>query len=153
MRGLLVMTLFAMSLSHAAWRDFKDVRELEADASGVIAMHIDAGAGTLEVKGVPGTDRILVTATIEIENTTGDEAYEFMEKHLVLSLVSKGDEVLLDAGFEYGPWSDKYNARVNLEVEVPESLALVVEDGSGSMSIADTKAPVKIDDSSGSIEV
>ncbi len=153
MRGLLVMTLFAVSLSHAAWRDFKDVRELEVDATGVSGMQIDAGAGTLDVRGVKGADQISVTATIEIENTKDDEAYEFMEKHLVLSLATKGEQVHLKAGLENGPWFDNYNARVNLEVEMPESLSLVVDDSSGSMRIADLVGPVKIDDSSGSIDV
>ncbi len=153
MRGLLVMTLFAVSLSHAAWRDFKDVRELDVDASGVTGLQIDAGAGTLEVKGIPDADRIFVTATIEIENTKDEAAYELMDRHLVLSLAIKDDQAHLDAGFEHGTWSNKHNARVNLEVRVPESLALVIEDGSGSIRIADMISPVKVDDSSGSIDV
>ncbi|MDJ0700396.1 MAG: hypothetical protein QNJ07_11095 [Woeseiaceae bacterium] len=153
MRGLLVMTLFAVSLSHATWRDFKDVRELEVDASSVTSLRIDAGAGALEVKGVEGADRIFVTATIEIENTKDEEAHELMERYLLLSLAIEGDQARLDAGFERGIWPNRHNARVNLEVQVPESLALVVEDSSGSIRIADMIAPVKVDDSSGSIDV
>ncbi|MDZ7645611.1 MAG: hypothetical protein U5K76_16120 [Woeseiaceae bacterium] len=74
MRTLLIMLMFAASLAHAAWSDHEEARELVLDASGLEVLRIDAGAGSLEVTGVPGADRIVVAAIIRVPDADADEA-------------------------------------------------------------------------------
>ena len=86
MRSLIVITMFAASLTHAAWNGYTEDRELELDTDGVSRLDIDAGAGALVVTGAPDIDRILVTATINVPDEDEDEALEIIEKKLRLSL-------------------------------------------------------------------
>ena len=153
MRVLMVLTMFAVSFADAGWKDFSETRDLQLDANELTQLTINAGAGTLEVVGAPGSDRILATATIEIDNSDDDEAMQFIEESLTLTLTKRGRVAQLDAGFERRFWSDDRNARVNLVVRLPDSLQLDITDSSGSLEVSDMSAAVRIDDSSGSIDV
>jgi hypothetical protein len=46
-----------------------------------------------------------------------------------------------------------YGLFINLTVRVPKSLALEIDDGSGSMTVADVKGSVTMEDGSGSIDI
>lgn len=152
MRSFLIMAMFAASFANAAWRDYSEVRELQLDTGGLDALQIDAGAGQLDVRGVSGAEKILVIATIRVEDGE-DDARKLIEKDMVLTLERKGDEARLVARFERGMWGSGPNAGIDLKVQVPDSLALRVDDSSGSIDIVEMAAAVKIDDGSGSIDV
>lgn len=153
MRSFIVMAMFAASFAHAAWKDYTEVRELELDADGIATLDIDAGAGSIDIQGVEGLDRIVVTATIVIADSDEDDARKTIEKKMKLSLEPRADSALLVADFSdgiLGGWTD---AKIDLEIEMPRGLALNIDDGSGSIDIKDIAAEVVIDDGSGSIDV
>ena len=61
MRSFIVMAMFLCSFANAAWRDYTEVQELKLDADGIDELEIDAGAGSMEVKGVAGLESIVVS--------------------------------------------------------------------------------------------
>ena len=152
MRGIIVMAMFAASLSHAGSGQYTEVRNLDLDASGLSQVFIDAGAGAMVVTGVEGSDEIVVVATIIVDTDDPEEATKFIEKRLRLDLTSDDDRAILKAGFGPG-WGWGSDAAVDLDVRMPAQLALVIDDGSGPVTVHDVSGSVSIDDGSGPIEV
>lgn len=152
MRGFIVMAMFVVSLSYAGSREYSEVRNLELDASGLSEMFIDAGAGSMVVSGVEGSNEISVVATIRVDTDDPDEGAKFVEKRLRLGLERDGDRAELQASFTPG-WGWGSEAAVDLDVRMPARLALVIDDGSGPITVDAVSGTVRIDDGSGSIRV
>ena len=153
MRSFVVMAMFLASFAHAAWTDYEEVRDLSLDADGIDKLDIRAGAGSLDVKGVDGQDRIVIKATIIVADADEDEAARIIAKRMELSLDERDGKAILKSDFDGGFMGAGPNARIDLEVTVPAGLPLVIDDGSGSVDVRDVAADVKIDDGSGSIDV
>lgn len=152
MRGFIVMAMFVVSLSHAGSHEYTEVRNLDLEATGLSEIFIDAGAGSMLVRGIADSDEIVVVATITVDTSDADEAAEFVEKRLRLELERDGDRAELKAGFEPG-WGRDTGAAVNLDVRIPARLALEIDDGSGPVTVRDVSGSIRIDDGSGSIEL
>jgi hypothetical protein len=152
MRGIIVMAMFAASLSYAGSDQYTEVRNFDLDASGLSEVFIDAGAGAMVVSGVDGSDEVVVVATIIVDTDDPEKAVKFIEKRLRLDLTRDGDRAVLKAGFGPG-WGWGTDAAVDLDVRMPAQLALVIDDGSGPLKIHDVTGSVRIDDGSGEIEV
>ena len=153
MRSLIVMAMFAASLSHAAWNGYTEDRDLELSTQGISAFEIDAGAGSLEITGVADLQEIQVTATINVPDKDADEAIKIIAEDLRLSLEKDRDRAILEADFDHRSWSFDDSPSVDLNIRVPHGLALLVDDGSGSIKVINVRADVSIDDGSGSIKV
>ncbi|NIL94796.1 MAG: hypothetical protein GTO71_10270, partial [Woeseiaceae bacterium] len=153
MRSLIVITMFAATLAHAAWNGYTDDRNLELDSDGVSRLDIDSGAGSLAVTGVEDLDKIEVTATINVPDEEEEDALKMIADHLELSLEKVRDEARLIAHFEDRSWGWGDSPSVDLDVRLPQGIALYVDDGSGSMKIMGIDSDVGIDDGSGSIYV
>jgi hypothetical protein len=122
------------------------------DRSG--ALRIKAGAGSLEVKGVPQSDTIVVKAVIQVEDEREERAREIIASDLVLALEKDGQGAELKAYFDDHGWlfgSDGSDGSVHLEVTVPERMSLSVDDGSGAMEIQDVAGDIQLNDGSGAI--
>lgn len=153
MRGFIVMAMFLASFANAAWTDYSAVRELKLDAKGIDHLEIDAGAGSMHVKGLAGLDSIIVTATVVVPDTDEDDAIKVIEKKMKLSLDKKGDRAQLDSWFEHGFFGKWSGARIDLEISVPAGMAVSIDDGSGPIEVIDIDAEVSIEDGSGSIDL
>lgn len=151
MRALLLLGLFAGTLTHAAWNDYVEVRDLVIEADQIQTLDIDAGAGSLVVRGDSSAKRITVTATITVPEGDEAKARRQLERDMTLTLEPKGDRAVLEAYFESRmlDWADQ--PRIDLDIGVPRRLGLVVDDGSGSIEISAIDGPVQIDDGSGSL--
>ena len=55
MRGLIVMAMFVVSLSHASWNNYHEVRNPELDGSGLTDVCVNDDSGTIEITGVQGS--------------------------------------------------------------------------------------------------
>jgi hypothetical protein len=152
MRSLVVMAMFASSLTYATWNGYTETRDLSLAASGVDILEIDAGAGNILVSGVVGGDQILVKAVIRVPDDE-DDAREYIASDLVLKLEKKRKKAILDAYFEQNGWHNRDSAGVDLEVSVPQGLRLFIDDGSGPIRIEAVRADIEIDDGSGSNEI
>jgi len=152
MRGIIVMAMFAVSLSYAGSQKYTEVRDLELDASGLSSVFIEAGAGAMVVTGVQGSNEVIVVANIIVDADDVDKAAKFVEKRLRLDLEQDGDRAVLNAGFRPG-WGWDGEAVVDLDVRMPAHLALEIDDGSGPITVDGISSTVRIDDGSGSIEL
>jgi hypothetical protein len=153
MRTYLLLGMFAASLANAAWRDYEESRELSLDASGIDTIEIDAGAGSLEVRGGADANTIAVTALIQVPGKKEEKALEIIESDLVLTLERDGDRATLKGYFDSNNWGWGDSPSVRLEVEVPSRLGLDIDDSSGSIKVRDVAGDIEIDDSSGSLEM
>jgi len=153
MRSTLVPALLLGLCSTATAADYEEVHDLRLDAGDLDTLIIDVGAGSLDVTGVDGLRSIEVKATVIIPDVSAADGRKSIAKDLKLSLDMSGGAAKLVADFDHGFWGAGSNSRVDLEVRAPTTLDLVIEDGSGSMDVANFPVRVRIDDSSGSIDV
>lgn len=123
--------------------ELQETRELELSVSPGSRFFVDAGAGSLVLRGDSGADRIHVKAEIyQVE--PGD--------NYTLSLEADGDGIARLVS-EIEPRLGKNNDRIDLEIRVPRSLEVDLTDGSGSISIAGVAGPLVVDDGSGSLKI
>lgn len=153
MRSFIVMAMFTVSLAHAGWADYEEVRDLNLDAEGISQLTINAGAGSMDVTGVKGLDTISVKATIVVPDEDKDDAVRVIEKKIRLSLEKSAGDAILEARFESGLMSFGSSPYIALEVSVPQGMAVNIDDGSGSIEIVDLAGDLTIDDGSGSIDI
>jgi hypothetical protein len=151
MRSFIVMAMFTATLSHAAWNGYTENRDLEVTAEDVDLLEIDAGAGEIVILGDAQATSIVVRAVIRVDDDEA-AARKLIAKNLVLQLETKRGTATLLSYFDQHFWRS-HDAVIDLEVRVPQGLALFVDDGSGAMRIADVLGDVRIDDGSGSIDV
>ena len=152
MRVFLILGMFTASLASAAWRDYEETRDLTLDASGINTVEIEAGAGSLEVRGSADADAISVTALIQLSERE-EKAKKIIESDLVLTLERDGDTAVLNSYFESSAWGWDDSPSIRLVVEVSDRIALEIEDGSGSIRIWDVSGNIEIEDGSGSLQM
>ena len=152
MRTFLILGMFTASLAHAAWRDYEETRDLKLDASGIETVVIEAGAGSLEVRGSADARSISVTAYIHVPEKEA-KAQKIIESDLVLKLERDGNSAVLHGYFEHNGWNWGDSPSIRLEVEVPGRVGLDIEDSSGSMKIWDVSGDIEIEDGSGSLQM
>ena len=153
MRSFIVMAMFAASLSNAAWNGYTEDRDLKLDTQGINVFEVDAGAGSLAIEGVAGMQNIHVQATINVPDESADKAQEIIASDLKLSLKKVRDHARLVAGFDHRSWGFGDAPSVDLVIRIPHSMALEIDDGSGSLKVINVAADVAIDDGSGSIRI
>jgi len=153
MRSFIVIAMFAVSLAQADWSDYEEIRNMDLPADGISELSIKAGAGSMDVTGVSGLDKISVKATVVVPNADEDEALKVMENKMTLTLDQHGSEAQLNAWFDGSFMGFGSDAHIALEVSVPQGLSVNIDDGSGSLDVIDVAGDVTIDDGSGSIDV
>lgn len=147
------MAMFLASFADAAWNAYTTVRNLKMDAAGLESLEIGAGAGSMEIEGVPGLESLVVIATVVVPELQKDDAIQLIDKKMRLSMDRNGEHAKLEAWFEDSLAGRESNARINLRISMPTGLALSIEDGSGSIELIGVEADVFINDGSGSIRV
>lgn len=118
-------------------------RAVDLDASGLRLLALTAGAGGLDVQGRPGLDRVLVR---------GEACASDVDLLEDIRLEGRRDGDLAVVRVEMPELGSGQGAAVDLTVELPSSMAVEVEDGSGPTTIRDV-AGVTIHDGSGGLEV
>lgn len=152
MRGFIVMTMFVASLALPGWTDYEELRDLDLGSDGISRLSIKAGAGSMDVAGVDGLNRITVKATIVVPDTNEDDALKIIAKDMTLSLQRKHGEARLEAWFDSGFMGFGTDSHIDLEISVPQSMAVSIDDGSGLIDVSNV-ADLKIVDGSGSIDI
>lgn len=126
--------------------DFHQQKDLTIDAQALTAMEIEAGAGSLIIRGDDNITEIKVTADIYTDRKHQD-AYE-----LTLDKSGKTGYLVAKNYKTSGFWNGN-SPHINVVVTMPTSLALDVNDGSGDMKISNISSDLYINDGSGDIEV
>ena len=122
MRSLVVMAMYASSLTYASWNGYTETRDLTLPASGVDILEVNAGAGSMLVSGAQDASDITVKAIIRVPDDDEEDAKEFIAEDLVLSLEKKRSKAKLAAYFDYSSWSSRDSAVVDLEISIPQGL-------------------------------
>jgi hypothetical protein len=126
------------------WDDcsVEEPRNASLDAAGATRLEIDAGSGSLEVIGVAGA------GTVEVRGTAcAPDAERLAGIELVTE--RRGDTLHVETVFADDV---RGNRRLSLEIAAPATLAVSIDDGSGSTSVRGV-ASLSIDDGSGSLDL
>lgn len=136
------LALFCTACSFSS-PTLQETRELRTPIPDGGRLEIDAGAGSLSLKGDAATDAIEVRA--EIYQVSANDNYT-----LTLELHDDGQARLVaDAGSSFAGGSD----RIDLTITVPAQLEVMIDDGSGSIRVETLVGDLDIEDGSGSIRV
>ncbi|HYC59417.1 MAG TPA: hypothetical protein VEK79_07610 [Thermoanaerobaculia bacterium] len=121
-------------------------RHATTPAAGVTKVVIHGESGSLEVTGTPGATQIVASGTA----CTSEE--DFLPR-MTLTLRKVGSELHIDANIpEKTLVFGFFSARLDFAVTMPAGLPVEIDDGSGSLKVANT-GNTSIEDGSGSIEV
>ena len=127
-----------------AQEDCKFSEVIELTESAVSTLRVDAGAGTLSIRGVEGNDEFRLAAKLCASDERRLEG---------LGVTLRGDRLDTTYPSNRGglfSWGGNRYARINLALEVPLGTDLRVDDSSGIIHIRDAGA-VTLEDGSGNI--
>lgn len=149
--AILLICLLTYQFSTAAsadWCKFEKDIDMTLDLSATDVLSITAAAGELEVTGVSGTDEAVIKGRV----CASKEAW--LEESSVKTQTGKHAQITVDLPDGNSGWSFTGNSYVSLDldVEVPQDLALKIRDSSGAMFLKNIAA-VEVQDSSGEIEI
>jgi hypothetical protein len=130
----------------------QDTRHLELSAEGIQTLEIRCDAGFLILIGVDGIDQIKANAEIEVSDIAENEFQKIITKQLRLSLEKRGNKAVLQAEIKKSFFREA-PANINLTVEVPRSLNVSIDDGSGPVIVTSLSGGLHLNDDSGSIEI
>ena len=154
----LISLLLLASAGSAFASEYKEIRELSLDAGSAELFDLDVTSGYLSIQGNSGIDQITVKATIRVE--TGmtfdeDDAKEYLDKYLILKLEERNDVAKLHVEFDHGNWSwgNRNGAVVDLDIQVPASLSMHIDDGSGWILVEGMSSDLTVDDGSGDLDI
>ncbi|MFH2035052.1 MAG: DUF4097 family beta strand repeat-containing protein [Candidatus Zixiibacteriota bacterium] len=136
--------------------DYSEIKKMEISTDQIRLFKVDCGAGSLEIEGVEGMDKIEVKAEIYIDNMNDREAREYMDDHMTLDIKERGKVASLKSTFEnnnfsFGFFSNSISAEINLKIKMPKNIELEIDDGSGFIDIKNIDADLEIDDGSGDL--
>lgn len=125
--------------------DYEASRKAVVDADGADTVTLDVDAGSLTVRGVEGLTEVRI-------HGTACASKERLLEDIQLEARRSGSRVVVKSEIDRELFGWNSEARLDLTLEVPAGIALEIEDGSGSIEIADV-GDVEIEDGSGSIEI
>lgn len=147
-----MILIVLMSLSLAALAGADKTEKLNLAAGGIDKLEVDCGSGSLSISGKAGLDEIRVIAEIELDGVREGDVDDFIDRNVTLRLEKRGNRAFLESKVDNSFFSNR-NAVINLTVEVPQPMALDINDGSGSIEIRDIEGDVILDDGSGSLTI
>jgi DUF4097 and DUF4098 domain-containing protein YvlB len=151
MRGLIVVAMFVASLASAEFGGYTEARNLQLPADGIAVLELDTGAGSLTITGVADAEDIRVNAQIRIIEDDEQTIRKVIESDMNLALERNSDRARLTATFDDKFWGGSDEHSIDLEVRMPASMKLKVDDGAGPIDIREVSADIRIDDGSGPI--
>lgn len=131
----------------------REMKDLELSARGIDTLVIKCGAGSLNLKGMDGNDKIRVAAEILVEGLDEKDLNTFFRKNLLLHLEKQGTKAVLRGVFIRSTLLNPSEAKINMTVRVPITLNVKIDDNSGPISVNDLFGDLEIDDGSGSIKI
>lgn len=141
--GVMVLSTTSCSLWGAPGAYTKTLDVGPVDATGASTVRIEAGTGTLEIRGVSGLNEIRVLATAWASSQS-------LLEQMLLSTARDGDVIRVT---HISPLNILFGqAGIDLIVEVPDFMAVEVVDGTGVLEI-DNVASVSLTDGTGDARV
>ena len=145
--------LFLILLPALAWGAMMtESKDLVLSAAGIDTLVIHCGAGSLKLQGTSGSGTIQISARLEVENFSEGDFRKLIQDNVQLSLQKLGNQAILKSEVK-PPAGTNIEVRINLEVELPETINVDITDGSGSINVNNLHSSLKIDDDTGSIKI
>jgi Toastrack DUF4097 len=164
---LAALLIYQFSTDTAAdWCKYEKEIDLTLDLSDSDVLAITAAAGDLEVRGVSGSDNAVIKGKVCVSKQA------WLDKAEIETTPGKRAQINVNLPESNGGWSlfGSNYATLDLEIELPQDIALDVrdssgdatfrniaamelQDSSGNIEIEGTTGPVSIKDSSGDIEI
>jgi DUF4097 and DUF4098 domain-containing protein YvlB len=120
-------------------------------ARGVSAARLETGAGLLEIIGVADLPEIEVRAEYRCNGAFSVDAQRILD-NLRLVMELRGDTFFLKSEhLDSWNWGDR--GWIDVYINLPDSIDLEVDDGSGTVSVVGMGRNVEIKDGSGEIEL
>lgn len=145
---------------------YQKVIDLTLDLSGSDLLAISAAAGDLEVRGVSGSDKAVIHGKVCVSKQA------WLDAASIETIAGKRAQINVNLPASSGDWSlfGNHYASLDLEIALPQDIALEVkdssgdarfrhiaamdlQDSSGDIEIEDAAGPISIKDSSGDIEI
>ena len=144
---LLTVFLFiaVTSVTLAGDCPYEASREAVLDVAGADQLRIEAGAGSLRVEGQSGL------AEVRVDGKACASSEDLLQE-IQIKTDRQGDTLVVVAAIPDGSGWRNAHAHLDLVIAVPSSLALEVEDGSGSANFENVGA-LKLKDGSGEIDI
>jgi DUF4097 and DUF4098 domain-containing protein YvlB len=132
-----------------------ETKELKLKKTGITKLQIKSGAGDVKIEGKKDLDEIQVTAVIQISGVDEDDRDKILDKWVDLSLEKSGSKAYLTSIIEgnRGFFRRSRSAKIDLTINIPEEVALSVNDGAGDVELKNVAANVYLDDGSGFIDI
>lgn len=154
---------FSSSVPYQESCDFGADRSAQLPASGAELTRIAARAGSLRIEGRPGLTEV------RLRGRACASSRRYLDEIQIVATRSNGELSFETRMPEMTGFGDHY-ARLDLVVEVPQSIALDVHDSSGDawirqvgslrvtdssgdLEISDVRGSLEVDDSSGDLEI
>ena len=143
----LIVTAVFIPRRVQALEDYTAPRNADITVDGAKSIRIVAGAGILKVQGRSGLDQVHVRGTAKSSRRNRLDDIRLIAER-------RGDEIYIKADMpdEERNWRDNWDMALDLVIEVPTSLPLDVDDGSGNAEFSNTGA-LELGDGSGEIFV
>ena len=146
--GLFIVTAVFIPRPVSALEEYTSPRNAEVPVAGARSIRILAAAGILKVEGRQGIDQVRVRGTAKANRKNRLDGIKLIAER-------RGDEIYIKADMpdESDGWRDDWDQMaLDLVIEVPSSLPLDVDDGSGEAEFNNTGA-LELEDGSGEIWV
>ncbi len=145
--SLAVSLLVFATIAGAEECRYSAPRNADIDAAGLHSLLLRLGSSDLDIRGVPGLNRI------EVRGTACASKQEWL-KDMQVSTGRSGDQAKVDAEHYtdtsiFNLFGDSY-AYLKLQVRVPQTLAVKIDSGSGDMQ-ANGLASLDVDTGSGDL--
>jgi len=164
---LAVLLVFQFSTEVSAeWCKYEKEIDLTLDVSDSDVLVIKAAAGDLDIRGTSDSDKAVIHGKVCVSK----EAW--LDDAGVETISGKQAQIIVNLPDSSGGWSLFGNnyATLDLEIDLPQDIALNVkdssgdaafrniaamelQDSSGDIDIEDAKGPISVKDSSGDIEI
>jgi hypothetical protein len=130
--------------------DVTEPRNANVDARGARTIEVRAGAGELRIEGRTDISQVQVRGTAHASSRGRLADVKLIAERRGDAVYIKVDIPENNGGFFSRDWND--NLALDLVIEVPQSIALDVEDGSGDSKFVNV-GPLRLVDGSGDIEI
>ncbi|MCZ6560593.1 MAG: hypothetical protein O6931_06865 [Gammaproteobacteria bacterium] len=149
--GIAVLIAAGILLAANASAATVSERQFSLPANGLRELRIHADDGKLTVVGNTEIKEVWVRATIRVRPTLTDKEFsDFFDNWLRLTLNKHGRTAQLEATISPMAISE-YQPRIDLVVDLPPEMDLIIVDGQGVVEISGMRSEVEVTDGSGKL--
>jgi len=148
---ILAATLIIPLNSYAADCRYSKDYDFAVDANDLRELRLNVGSGSLSIEGDSASSEVRVVATACAHSNSRLNDLELTHRVRDSDLLIRTEQNSNGSIFSWFDWGNNY-AYIDIEISMPQGLALDVDDGSGSVEIYGVSA-LSLNDGSGSVTI